>query len=93
MQFLDKLTQWAATQADILALALVGSHARNAAEETSNTIVGSLAFFAFLAVETDAPLTGTRESATWSGAEGIWNAWQNNGDPGGPGWWLSITPP
>jgi hypothetical protein len=36
------------------------------------------------------PLTGTRESVTWSGAEGIWNAWQNNGDPGGPGWWMTI---
>jgi hypothetical protein len=39
------------------------------------------------------PLTGTRESATWSGPTGVWNAWQNNGDPGGPGWWLAIPPP
>lgn len=38
------------------------------------------------------PLTGTKESAPWSGSEGIWNAWQNNGDPGGPGWWLAIPP-
>jgi hypothetical protein len=38
------------------------------------------------------PLTGTKELAAWSGAEGIWNAWQNNGDPGGPGWWLTIPP-
>jgi hypothetical protein len=38
------------------------------------------------------PLTGTKETAAWSGAEGIWNAWQNNGDPGGPGWWLTIPP-
>jgi hypothetical protein len=38
------------------------------------------------------PLKGTRELADWSGPEGIWNAWQNNGDPGGPGWWLAIPP-
>jgi hypothetical protein len=38
------------------------------------------------------PLTGTKESASWSGKEGLWNAWQNNGDPGGPGWWLTIPP-
>jgi hypothetical protein len=36
------------------------------------------------------PLTGTKASAAWSGPEGIWNGWQNNGDPGGPGWWLAI---
>jgi hypothetical protein len=36
------------------------------------------------------PLTGTKESAAWSGSQGVWNAWQNNGDPGGPGWWLAI---
>lgn len=36
------------------------------------------------------PLTGAKESATWSGSQGVWNAWQNNGDPGGPGWWLTI---
>jgi Papain-like cysteine protease AvrRpt2 len=39
------------------------------------------------------PLTGTQESADWAGNEGVWNAWQNNGDPGGPGWWMVITPP
>ena len=38
------------------------------------------------------PLTGTKESAAWTGPEGVWNAWQNNGDPGGPGWWLTIPP-
>jgi hypothetical protein len=38
------------------------------------------------------PLTGTKESDAWSGPEGIWNAWQNNGDPGGAGWWLAIPP-
>jgi hypothetical protein len=36
------------------------------------------------------PLTGTKESAAWTGPQGVWNAWQNNGDPGGPGWWLTI---
>ena len=39
------------------------------------------------------PLTGTKESADWAGSEGVWNAWQNNGDPGGSGWWLVIAPP
>jgi len=39
------------------------------------------------------PLTGTKESADWAGNEGVWNAWQNNGDPGGSGWWLVISPP
>lgn len=38
------------------------------------------------------PLTGTKESADWAGNEGVWNAWQNNGDPGGSGWWLVISP-
>lgn len=38
------------------------------------------------------PLTGTRESDDWLGANGVWNAWKNNGDPGGPGWWLVISP-
>jgi len=36
VQFLDEFTQWASTQADLLALALVGSHARDAATETSD---------------------------------------------------------
>lgn len=35
-QFLDDITQWASTQPDILALALVGSYARNAAKATSD---------------------------------------------------------
>jgi len=39
------------------------------------------------------PLTGTKESADWAGSEGVWNAWQNNGDPGGSGWWLVISHP
>jgi hypothetical protein len=37
------------------------------------------------------PLTGRRESADWLGEHGVWNAWQNNGDPGGSGWWLVIS--
>jgi hypothetical protein len=36
------------------------------------------------------PLTGTNESAAWSGDAGVWHAWQNNPDPGGPGWWLVL---
>jgi len=39
------------------------------------------------------PLTGTKESDEWLGSTGVWNAWQNNGDPGGSGWWLVIAPP
>ena len=39
------------------------------------------------------PLTGTAESADWEGSQGVWNAWQTNGDPGGAGWWLVISPP
>jgi hypothetical protein len=38
------------------------------------------------------PLTGTKETDVWSGDEGVWHAWQNNGDPGGPGWWMVISP-
>jgi hypothetical protein len=38
------------------------------------------------------PLTGTKESADWAGSQGVWNAWQTNGDPGGAGWWLVISP-
>ena len=37
------------------------------------------------------PLTARNESARWEGREGIWNAWQNNGDPGGSGWWMTIS--
>jgi hypothetical protein len=39
------------------------------------------------------PLTGTYESSDWAGKAGIWNAWKNNRDPGGPGWWLVISHP
>ncbi len=39
------------------------------------------------------PLTGTKEADDWAGSEGVWNAWQKNGDPGGSGWWLVISPP
>jgi hypothetical protein len=39
------------------------------------------------------PLTGTKETADWLGDEGVWNAWITNQDPGGPGWWLVISPP
>jgi hypothetical protein len=38
------------------------------------------------------PLTGTKESGDWDGSDGVWNAWQTNGDPGGAGWWLVISP-
>src|ERR1041384_7548159 len=34
--FLHSVTEWASNQADIQALALIGSHARNAAKETSD---------------------------------------------------------
>jgi len=39
------------------------------------------------------PLTGTKQSADWAGGEGVWNAWQNNADPGGSGWWMVISRP
>ena len=39
------------------------------------------------------PLTGTTASADWYGTEGVWNAWQNNRDPGGSGWWMVIAVP
>ena len=38
------------------------------------------------------PLTGIREMDDWSGDQGVWNAWQKNGDPGGAGWWMVISP-
>lgn len=38
------------------------------------------------------PLTGTKKSSDWAGSQGVWNAWQNNGDPGGAGWWMVISP-
>jgi hypothetical protein len=37
------------------------------------------------------PLTGTNRWGYWLGIEGVWNAWQNNGDPGGAGWWMVIS--
>jgi len=46
-----------------------------------------------LVIHYNDPLTGTYESADWAGVEGVWNAWKNNRDPGGPGWWLVISPP
>ena len=46
-----------------------------------------------LVIQYNDPLTGTRESARWDGNEGVWNAWQNNLDPGGSGWWMVIPPP
>jgi len=39
------------------------------------------------------PLTGRSESARWDGEDGLWNAWQRNGDPGGAGWWMTIPQP
>ena len=45
-----------------------------------------------IVVQYNDPLTGTKETADWSGNEGVWHAWQNNGDPGGPGWWMVISP-
>jgi hypothetical protein len=38
------------------------------------------------------PLTGRKESADWEGSQGVWNAWRTNDDPGGPGWWMVISP-
>ena len=39
------------------------------------------------------PLTARNESARWDGKGGVWNAWQNNDDPGGSGWWMVIHSP
>ncbi len=39
------------------------------------------------------PLSNKNWVRRWEGNEGVWNAWQNNGDPGGSGWWLAIPPP
>jgi hypothetical protein len=39
------------------------------------------------------PLTGTNRWGYWLGGEGVWNAWKNNGDPGGAGWWMVISSP
>jgi hypothetical protein len=38
------------------------------------------------------PLSGGKYAARWAGNEGLWNAWRNNGDPGGSGWWMVISP-
>jgi Peptidase_C39 like family len=38
------------------------------------------------------PLTGTQKMDDWDGSQGVWNAWRTNADPGGPGWWLVISP-
>src|SRR5688572_375911 len=39
------------------------------------------------------PLTGTNRWGYWLGGEGVWNAWLNNDDPGGSGWWMVISSP
>lgn len=39
------------------------------------------------------PLQQESRSAKWLGREGVWNAWQTNGDPGGAGWWMVIYSP
>ncbi len=39
------------------------------------------------------PLSGTQKADDWSGSQGVWNAWLTNGDPGGAGWWMVISPP
>ncbi|MBI3161207.1 MAG: C39 family peptidase, partial [Chloroflexi bacterium] len=39
------------------------------------------------------PLAGTNRWGYWLGIEGVWNAWQNNDDPGGEGWWMVIASP
>ena len=46
-----------------------------------------------IVVQYNDPFTGIIEFADWQGDEGVWNAWRNNGDPGGSGWWLVIPPP
>jgi len=39
------------------------------------------------------PLLLENRSSRWLGREGVWNAWQTNGDPGGAGWWMVIYSP
>jgi hypothetical protein len=39
------------------------------------------------------PLTGKNRWGYWLGIEGVWNGWQNNGDPNGSGWWMMIPSP
>jgi peptidase C39-like protein len=48
------------------------------------------AFNAKASIKFNNPLTGRNQSADWYGSEGIWQVWQNNGDPGGTGWWLTM---
>lgn len=38
------------------------------------------------------PLSGTQKADDWLGDGGVWNAWLTNGDPGGAGWWMVISP-
>jgi hypothetical protein len=38
------------------------------------------------------PFTGTQRMDDWAGAQGVWNAWHTNDDPGGAGWWLVLSP-
>jgi hypothetical protein len=45
-----------------------------------------------LVIHYNDPLTGAKEMDDWSGDQGVWHAWHNNGDPGGPGWWMVISP-
>jgi hypothetical protein len=39
------------------------------------------------------PLTGSNRWGYWFGSEGVWNAWQNNDDLNGAGWWMVIASP
>ncbi|NWG07335.1 MAG: C39 family peptidase [Chloroflexi bacterium] len=39
------------------------------------------------------PLTARSETARWDGKGGIWEAWRDNGDLGGSGWWMTISSP
>jgi hypothetical protein len=39
------------------------------------------------------PLLNKNRSSYWHGSEGIWDAWKNNRDPGGSGWWMMIYSP
>lgn len=39
------------------------------------------------------PLMGKNRWGYWNGGEGVWDAWQNNNDPGGSGWWMIISSP
>lgn len=39
------------------------------------------------------PLMGKNRWSYWYGSDGLWNGWQNNGDPGGAGWWMMISSP